>query len=446
MFTVKGKWASSGARLRTLSTVLLYVMLLMSLACRNRGPADVTAIEADSFANSLCMKMVSLSTGYYVPRDETTQGQFKEVMHYDPSRSRRPDKPLGMVSPETPVEMVSAWQAEEFCIRLTESEAQSHLVQAGYAYALPTFEQWKQYFADSPIQRSVSPYGKNPKWTEKRPLPVGSGETNRLGIRDLRGNVGELCADLYDARTGGRVVKGGSFATFRKDEYNYPYEKAGVLNSLARSFDIGFRCVLTKKRAAPSSVTGDTLLHRSALKNEGGAVRAHIAAGSDVNARNRWGDTPLHRAALGGGTAVLTALLDAGAAVNARNEKGILPLHYAIYAEESDAALLLLARGADVNAEDPWGDAPLFLSVRFRLPSVALALLHRGAKVDVPSGQGFTPLMEAAAAGQNGLVGSLIEAGADVNARSDRGGWTALELATKNGHQQVAAMLRGHEN
>ena len=59
-------------------------------------------------------------------------------------------------------------------------------------------------------------------------------------------------------------------------------------------------------------------------------VRACLAAGADVNARERGGHTPLHLAACcNDNPAVIAALLEAGAEVNARDEDGDTPLHLA---------------------------------------------------------------------------------------------------------------------
>jgi ankyrin repeat protein len=67
----------------------------------------------------------------------------------------------------------------------------------------------------------------------------------------------------------------------------------------------------------------DISIHDAALDGNIEAVKQHLAAGTDVNAKDEDGETPLHHA----GTKEVTELLIAkGADVNAKNNNGRTPL------------------------------------------------------------------------------------------------------------------------
>ena len=81
------------------------------------------------------------------------------------------------------------------------------------------------------------------------------------------------------------------------------------------------------------------------------AVKQHLAAGTDVNAKNRMEFTPLHYASIGGNKEVNKLLLDKGADVNAKDDRGWTPLFEAVNNGHKEIVELLIANGADVNAK-----------------------------------------------------------------------------------------------
>ncbi len=118
-------------------------------------------------------------------------------------------------------------------------------------------------------------------------------------------------------------------------------------------------------------------IHQAVYDGNIEAVKQHLAAGSDVNAKDKLGRTPLHNA-VGRSRKEITELLIAkGADVNASMENGKTPLHYAIGREE--VAELLIAASADVNATDINGDTPLDRAIEYNLSeTIALHRKHGG--------------------------------------------------------------------
>ena len=70
-------------------------------------------------------------------------------------------------------------------------------------------------------------------------------------------------------------------------------------------------------------------LFEAARKGNIEAVKQHIAAGTDLNAKVKSGSTPLHFAAGYGRNEIVGLLIAAGADVNAKNNRGGTPLGHA---------------------------------------------------------------------------------------------------------------------
>ena len=95
------------------------------------------------------------------------------------------------------------------------------------------------------------------------------------------------------------------------------------------------------------------------------AVKKHLAAGADVNAKSDWNSSVLHDAAMNGQAEVVELLITAGADVNAKNNSGYTPLHESSdfsFANNAEKVMeLLISAGADVNAKDNEGFIPFAL-------------------------------------------------------------------------------------
>jgi len=85
------------------------------------------------------------------------------------------------------------------------------------------------------------------------------------------------------------------------------------------------------------------------------AVKQHIAAGADVNAKGKYGRTPLHYAASRGLKKIIELLIARGADVNTKIEvgdyKGQTPLDGAIQWNRTETADLLRKHGGKISEE-----------------------------------------------------------------------------------------------
>jgi len=88
-------------------------------------------------------------------------------------------------------------------------------------------------------------------------------------------------------------------------------------------------------------------IHNAAFSGNIEAVKEHIAAGTDVNAKIRGGSTPLYEAASRGHKEITDLLIANGADLNAKkaNEDGGTPLDRAIEFKRTETGELLCKHG-----------------------------------------------------------------------------------------------------
>jgi len=119
------------------------------------------------------------------------------------------------------------------------------------------------------------------------------------------------------------------------------------------------------------------------------AVKQHLAAGTDVNAKDSSkalffsgsdDRTPLHNAATFGHKEIVELLIAKGADVNAKTAGRVTPLHNAAFGGYKEIAELVIAEGADVNAKSEGGHTPLDYAIRRKHPETADLLRKHGGK------------------------------------------------------------------
>ena len=99
----------------------------------------------------------------------------------------------------------------------------------------------------------------------------------------------------------------------------------------------------------------DISIHAAAYEGNIEAVKQHLAAGADVNAKGKYGRTPLHYAASRGLKKIIELLIARGADVNTKIEvgdyKGQTPLDGAIQWNRTETADLLRKHGGKTAKE-----------------------------------------------------------------------------------------------
>ncbi len=101
----------------------------------------------------------------------------------------------------------------------------------------------------------------------------------------------------------------------------------------------------------PTVKAPDISIHEAAEEGNIEAVKQHLAAGTDVNAKIEGGGTPLHIATHLGHKEIAELLIAKGADVNAKIEDGKTPLDLAIHLKRTETADLLRKHGGKTGEE-----------------------------------------------------------------------------------------------
>lgn len=205
----------------------------------------------------------------------------------------------------------------------------------------------------------------------------------------------------------------------------------------------GLSCLALAAFAAAAERDYATLAD-AAMNRDAGAVRALLAAGTDVNALGTYGTPALHWLVRVEDRASVGALLDAGADPNLRSTQGVAPLHLALANRDVGTVGLLLAAGADVTLADHAGETPLMLAARHGDDKSVARLLAAGAPVDTREAEyGQTALMVAVRESNVEVVQMLVAAGADLNAQTRAGAVPGFRKPADNAGSKGIGIVRG---
>ena len=101
----------------------------------------------------------------------------------------------------------------------------------------------------------------------------------------------------------------------------------------------------------PTTKAPDISIIEAVKKGNIEAVKQHLAAGTDVDAKDKYGRTPLHNAVWEGHKEIAELLIAEGADVNAKGEVQLTPLNLAILRNNKEIAALLRKHGGKTGEE-----------------------------------------------------------------------------------------------
>lgn len=160
-------------------------------------------------------------------------------------------------------------------------------------------------------------------------------------------------------------------------------------------------------------------------------IETLLAAGANINQRDKTGQTPLITAALEGRSGVTATLLDHGADVMARTEKGMTALHAAAFSGDIKSIELLIAKGAAINDQANFaGITPLHAAANENRLSVVEALIKAGADASLVENNNYSASTMAGWRQNWDLVETLVKLGDVCQPASIAGDWVFKKCAS----------------
>ncbi|GAA1522151.1 ankyrin repeat domain-containing protein [Streptomyces albidochromogenes] len=193
--------------------------------------------------------------------------------------------------------------------------------------------------------------------------------------------------------------------------------------------------------------TVDEALRAAVRDDDAAGVRAALAAGADIEARDEHRRTPLLIAALSDHVAAAQALVAAGADPNAQDDREDSAWLVTGVTGSVRMMRTLLAAGPDLTPRNRYGGIALIPAAeRGHVDYVRALLRETDIDVDHVNRLGWTALLEAVVLGDGGpahqeIVELLVTAGATPGL-ADGDGVTALEHAQRRGFDEIAGLLR----
>ena len=221
-----------------------------------------------------------------------------------------------------------------------------------------------------------------------------------------------------------------------------------MLRSLIIAAALAF-CGSAHAQTAPSAsdIASYTGLHLAAHEGRVDEIKRLIAAGADLNARDRAGRTPAHVAAFASHDNAVTVLAKGGADMNALENHVYDVLTIAAVANDPELVSLAMELGNKPDLiTSVYDGTALIAAAHLGHHDVVARLVAGGAPLDHVNNLAWTALIEAVVLGDGGpdhikTVEILVEAGAD-KAIGDRDGVTPLQHATARGYTNMVMLLK----
>lgn len=167
-------------------------------------------------------------------------------------------------------------------------------------------------------------------------------------------------------------------------------------------------------------------------------VRQLLRRGVDANTTDAAGHSVLHIASRDGVLEVARVLVAAGADVDRRNKNQETPLMMAALGGHLSTVQFLLSKDAQIN--QPGWTALLYAATNGHVEIVRL-LIENHAYIDSSPSNGLTSLMMATRGGHTDTVKLLLDEGADASLKNDLGD-TAYDWAMRGGNTNIAALIK----
>jgi len=143
---------------------------------------------------------VTISRGFLMGKYEVTQGEYLAMTGTNPSSCQPPHFEEDLTRP---VELVTWFDATNYCGLLTERERAAGRISTNSVYRLPTEAEWEYAcrgwtstrfsHGDDPGYASLANFAWYADNSESMPHPVGQKLPNPWGLYDMHGSVREWC-------------------------------------------------------------------------------------------------------------------------------------------------------------------------------------------------------------------------------------------------------------